>query len=61
MTLKRCPFCGGAVKIRWTRHEPFRYEVVHAAPTDKCPMYKTWLYNTEEEAKEKWNTRYEKD
>ncbi len=55
--LKRCPFCGGKVKL--TRNKEYkRLEIKHMERPDDCPMYKTWLYDTEEAAVEAWNKRY---
>jgi hypothetical protein len=54
--LKRCPFCGGKVRISQNR-DYRRLEIKHIDIPDECPMYKSWLYDTEEAAIEAWNRR----
>lgn len=54
--LKPCPFCGKRVKLTMNR-EYKRLEIKHAEYVDDCPMYKTWLYDTEESAIKAWNSR----
>lgn len=54
--LKPCPFCGKKMHI-WRNAEYHRLEVKHAERTDDCPMYKSWLYNTEDALIESWNKR----
>lgn len=55
--LKPCPFCGSKMKLIQNR-EYKRLEVRHVNRGDDCPMYKTWLYDTEEAAVEAWNRRW---
>ena len=41
----------------WRNTEYKRLEVRHAERTDDCPIYKTWLYDDEEELIKSWNKR----
>jgi hypothetical protein len=54
--LKPCPFCGKKVRI-WHNDEYRRLEIRHVERTDECPMYKTWLYDTEDALVKSWNKR----
>lgn len=54
--LKNCPFCGKRMKVVMNR-EYKRLEIKHNEYTDNCPVYRTWLYDTEDAAIEAWNQR----
>lgn len=54
--LKPCPFCGKRMRI--VRNPDYRrLEVKHAERTDNCPIYKSWLYDDEDELVKSWNKR----
>jgi RecJ-like exonuclease len=69
--MKRCPFCGGEVRVAYCDEEGEEinelgyYGIVHSCEENKdCPIAShkgeslgVWLYDTEEEAIEAWNSR----
>lgn len=59
--LKPCPFCGGEAKIRTLGGTANKqYYATHDCVECKIDLIETWLFDTEQEAIEAWNTRYER-
>ena len=55
--LKPCPFCGGGAYIH--RTDFLNAESVYGVRCCDCESSSSQLYDTEMEAIEAWNTRYE--
>jgi Lar family restriction alleviation protein len=53
--LKRCPFCGGEVKLHISELDAFRN--VYSFLCNDCDMEIIYPYSNEEEAVKAWNTR----
>ena len=56
--LKPCPFCGCMPKLSLGKIAPGFFQIECVSSQNKCPAYLYVIGLTEEEATERWNTRF---